>query len=237
MKQAVIIVMPAYNEGPRIAKVITSIPNEIKIGKRTFATRVVVVDDCSSDNTIAEATKAGATVLKHVMNSGAGAATRTGLKYADQYCSDVGFVVTIDSDGQHTAEDIQRMVQHALDTRADLVVGNRLHEGNKQDMPFHRVVGNLGLSFISRLLFGIKTKDTQSGLRLFAPGALPILSDYTVDRYGFCTEMLWLAHRAKLTVSELPIGVKYFKDTLEKGQNNWGAVLLIKDLLWIRMNN
>lgn len=238
VNEQIVIVMPAYNEAPRIAKVIRAIPSHITVGKQDFPTKVVVVDDCSADETAHEARRAGATVLKHVMNSGAGAATRTGLKYALQ-SEDIkpAFIVTIDADGQHTTKDIERLVHEAMEFEADLLVGNRLHEGNKEDMPFHRVFGNKVLTFISRVLFGITIKDTQSGLRLFTPHAARVISEYTIDRYGFCTEMLWLAVRAGLRVGEIPIAVKYSRGTLAKGQNNWGAVVLIKDLLWIRINS
>lgn len=237
MSQKVIIIMPAYNEGPRIAKVIKTIPRHITVDGQDFETQIVVVEDGSPDNTAEEAKKTRATVLTHVMNSGAGAATRTGLRYAMRHKKDLAFAVTIDADGQHTASDIERLIHHTVKSGADMVVGNRLHEGNKKDMPFHRVFGNIGITLISRMLFGIKTKDTQSGLRLFTPKALPIVAEYTIDRYGFCTEMLWLATRAKLRIDEIPIEVKYFEETLAKGQNHWGAVLLIKDLLWIRFNS
>jgi len=237
MNKQIMIIMPAYNEGPRIKKVVTSIPRTITVDGHTFSTSVVVVDDCSSDDTGRQAKNAGATVLTHVMNSGAGAATRTGLKYAIHKGKNVAYVATIDADGQHASEDIANMVHHALQTNADMVVGDRLHAGNKEDMPLHRILGNKGLTFFSRMLFGIKIKDTQSGLRLFSERALPVVSEYTIDRYGFCTETLWLAGRAGLVISEVPIAVKYFNETLAKGQNNWGAVLLIKDLLWIRMNS
>jgi hypothetical protein len=86
------------------------------------------------------------------------------------------------------------------------------------------------------MLFGIKTKDTQSGLRLFAADILPIVADYTIDRYGFCTEMLWMAVRNDVVVEEVPIVVKYSAETLKKGQNNWGVVDLLLDLAWIRMS-
>jgi glycosyltransferase involved in cell wall biosynthesis len=236
-QKTVIIIVPAYNEGPRVAKVIKAIPKYIDVDKERFTTKVVVVEDGSSDDTAEQARRAGATVLTHVMNCGAGAATRTGLKYAMRHGKDVAFIATIDADGQHATEDIETMIHYAHKNNCDMVVGNRLHEGNKKDMPFHRVFGNKVLTFISRVLFGIKIQDTQSGLRLYHPRALRAVSDYTIDRYGFCTETLWLAGRAKLKIGEVHIAVKYFDETLAKGQNNWGAILLIKDLLWIRINN
>lgn len=232
----VLVVIPAYNEAARIGKVIRSVPKTMTVGKQHFAVKVVVVDDCSKDNTFQEAKKAGAITLRHVMNSGAGAATRTALRYAEQNSGDLAYVVSIDGDGQHAGKDVQRLVDYAEKHDAELVVGNRLHAGNKADMPLHRTLGNRGLGLISRILFGIKTQDTQSGLRLFAARVVPIIADYTIDRYGFCTEMLWLAVRAGVKPHDFPISVTYSKETLAKGQNNWGVIDLVLDLIWIRIS-
>jgi glycosyltransferase involved in cell wall biosynthesis len=235
MNKTIMIVMPAYNEAPRIGKVIRSVPKVFTVEGRTYPTRVVIVDDGSKDGTVQEAKTAGATVLKHVMNSGAGAATRTGLRYAANQ-PDIAYVATLDADGQHATSDVERMLGHALKSNADVIIGSRLHAGNKQAMPFHRRFGNRGLDMIGRVLFGITTRDTQSGLRLFKAEAVPIIADYTIDRYGFCTEMLWLAFRAGLRVDEVPTSVTYSAETLAKGQSNWGVVQLLKDLIWIRIS-
>jgi hypothetical protein len=128
------------------------------------------------------------------------------------------------------------MLNHALKTKAGMIVGNRLHRGNKNDMPLHRTVGNMGLSVISRVLFGIRIADTQSGMRLFHKDALPHVCDYTIDRYGFATEMLWQAQKRGVVIHEVPTSVKYSAETLGNGQNNWGAVELILSLLWARIS-
>lgn len=235
-QQMILVVVPAYNEAGRIGAVIRSIPRSFKIHSKHFGAKVIVVDDGSSDDTAQEARDAGAIVVQHVINCGAGAATRTGLRYAEVYGRDADYVVAIDADGQHAPEDIHRMLAYALQSGADLVVGNRLHGGNKQDIPRHRNIGNWGLSLISRVLFGIKVADTQTGFRLFKTSALPAVAHYSSDRYGFATEMLWLATRARLNIHELPISVKYSAETLHKGQNPWGAVDLIVTLLWIRIS-
>jgi len=147
----------------------------------------------------------------------------------------LAYVITIDADGQHSSEDIERLVSFAIKHKAEMIVGNRLHADNKKDMPLHRTLGNRGLSLISRMLFGIKTEDTQSGLRLFSASALPKIADYSIDRYGFCTEMLWLAVRNDVVIREMPISVKYSEESLSKGQSNWGVVDLVLDLIWIRI--
>ncbi|MGY1708167.1 glycosyltransferase family 2 protein [Geodermatophilus sp. SYSU D00758] len=230
------VIIPAYNESGSIGRVVGSIPATLAVGGRTFRTQVVVVDDCSRDSTYEEALRAGATVIRHLINSGAGAATRTGFSYvlknAEQL--DVAYVATIDADGQHSSDDLLRMLEAALVTQADVVVGNRLHEGNREDMPRHRTMGNRGLSLISRMLFGITTRDTQSGMRLISFGALPRLGRFTIDRYGFCTEILWRARQNGLKVVEVPTAVTYSEETLGKGQTNWGVFDLVTDLVLLR---
>ncbi len=234
--RGVLVVIPAFNEGRHIGQVVGSIPEVIVAGAARFTTTVVVVDDCSSDGTQSVAEAAGAIVLRHMINSGAGAATRTGLRYAEQHADDLAYVVTMDADGQHASEDVVRLVQFAAEHRAEMVVGNRLHAGNRESMPRHRTLGNKGLNFISRALFGIRVPDTQSGMRLVASRVLPEVADYTIDRYGFCTEMLWLARRHGIDIAVMPISVRYSADTLAKGQSNWGVIGLVLDLLWIRIS-
>lgn len=230
------VLIPAFDEAKRIGRVIRSVPRTIKAGSRTYSTTVVVVDDCSRDTTAEVAKQQGATVLYHVVNCGAGAATRTAMKFAEKVGRPGDYAVSIDADGQHATSDIEKVLAFGIESGADMVVGTRLHEGNKQNMPAHRVFGNWGLSLFSRILFGITTRDTQSGLRLFKVSSLPMLTGFTIDRYGFATDMLWQAFRHHLTVRETPITVSYSADTIKKGQSVWGGVDLLIDLLRLRMN-
>lgn len=234
----VAVVMPAYNEGTRIGDVLKELPAFVTVEGQKYELLPIVIDDKSQDDTAGIAKKHGAHVVRHVVNTGAGGATRTGMKYVMELFADdpsVVYMVTIDADGQHDVDDIKHLIRAAVTSNLDMVVGSRLHEGNKENMPIHRVAGNKGLSLISKALFGIKTKDTQSGLRLYITKHLDKLSDYTIDRYGFCTETLWQATRNGLKVEEVPIKVSYSEETLSKGQNNWGVVDLVKDLIWIRI--
>ena len=235
-KQTVLVLIPALNEAAHIADVIRSIPLTLKVGRRTFGTRVVVVDDGSTDATVEQARAAGAVVLSHVINTGAGGATRTGLRYAEQ-CGDdsLKYVVTIDGDGQHATNDVKRLVSYAAKNDAKFVVGNRLHAANKQHMPIQRRFINWGGSLFSRILFGIKTKDTQSGLRLYDIEILPKISNYTLDRYGFCTETLWHAVRNHIPIDEVPIAVSYTKEGMARGQSIWASVEILRDLVRVRI--
>src|SRR6202021_1528423 len=142
----------------------------------------------------------------------------------------VAYVVTIDADGQHPSKEIEKIVSFADEQNAEMVVGNRFHPANKGNIPGHRTFGNWALATIGRTLFGITVKDTQSGLRLFRRDIIPKVSDYTIDRYGFCTEMLWHAVRNGVNVQEMPIGIRYSDETIQKGQSSWGGVQLLFDL-------
>ena len=228
------VVMPASNEGERIGDVLAALPTAIRSSNRAYPVRVVVVDDCSSDATGEIARCSGAMVLRHEHNRGAGAATRTGLLYALRQ-RDCAFVATIDADGQHAVDDLTRMIAFAEERGSAVVVGNRLHGGNLTTMPWHRVFGNRVLDVVGSVLFGLKHVDTQCGLRVFSAEALPAIAAFRIDRYGFCTEMLWRAKRAQLRIDSLPIAVTYSRDTLIKGQRPWGIFRLVFDLVIVRL--
>jgi len=235
-KQTVLVVIPALNEGKHIADVVKSIPSTIKAGGKQFATKVAVIDDGSTDDTATQARAAGAVLLAHVVNTGAGGATRTGMRYAEQ-CGDASlkYMVTIDGDGQHATDDVQKLVEFAVKHDSKFVVGNRLHAANKTNMPIQRRLANWAASMISFMLFGIRTKDTQSGMRLYDVAILPQISHFTLDRYGFCTETLWHAVRSHIRVDEMPIAVSYSKEGLAKGQSVWSAMEVVRDLIRVRI--
>ncbi|KKW39477.1 MAG: Glycosyl transferase family 2, partial [Candidatus Peribacteria bacterium GW2011_GWB1_54_5] len=114
-KRRIVAVIPAYNEETRVAHVITS--------AMEYVDTVIVVADGSKDGTPAVAEKAGALVIQHVDNCGAGAATMTGIEAARAMGADI--VITLDADGQHDPHDIPAMLQPVLDGKADIVFANR----------------------------------------------------------------------------------------------------------------
>ena len=114
-KRRIVAVIPAYNEETRVTHVITS--------AMEYVDTVIVVADGSKDGTPAVAEKAGALVIQHVDNCGAGAATMTGIEAARAMGADI--VITLDADGQHDPHDIPAMLQPVLDGKADIVFANR----------------------------------------------------------------------------------------------------------------
>ena len=136
------IVIPVYNEGQIIRRVINSIPLRIK-GIRKVT--IIAVDDDSTDNSFKEISKTKAILLHHPINMGAGSATITGLKAAQKLDSDV--VVTLDGDGQHDPSEIEKLISPILKDKADIVIGTRLKKLGQ--MPFIKKIGNWGLNIIT----------------------------------------------------------------------------------------
>jgi glycosyltransferase involved in cell wall biosynthesis len=220
----VALVIPAYNEGQVIADVITDLNKAFRKSKYSY--EIVVVDDGSKDNTAEVASKNGAHVIQHILNSGSGGATATGLSYAQQNGFDIA--TTCDADGQHVATDVLNGVVNLIENDIDLLIGSRLI--NKQGMSRVKILGNKGLTYITFILFGIKVTDSQSGLRVFSKNALMRLK-WKTSGYEFCSEMLWRAKQIGLKIDEYPIQAIYTEYSKAKGQNNWNAFNIVKTLL------
>ena len=224
----VCVIMPAFNEASVIGDVILDVKKVFK--SSPYSTELVVINDASKDDTSIIAKKSGATVVDHILNCGAGGATATGLSYAQQNGFDIA--VTMDADGQHLATDTLVGVNELIKRQIDLLIGSRLI--NSQGMSKTKVLGNKGLSFITYLLFGINSTDSQSGLRVYSRKALEQLR-WKTSGYEFCSEMLWRAKQLKLKIGEYPIQAVYTDYSKTKGQNNWNAINILKSLVKRRL--
>lgn len=224
----VAFVIPAYNE----ATVISNVLNDLKkaLAKTKLDYEIVVVDDGSSDKTGQIAKAEGVFVISHILNSGSGSATATGLSYAQQNGFDIA--ATLDADGQHDPSEVIMGVELIQKKKADLLIGSRLI--NSKGMSKTKIAGNKGLSYITFLLFGINVTDSQSGMRIYSKKALNSLK-WKSSGYEFCSEMLWRAKQQNMKVEEYPITAIYTDYSKAKGQNNWNSFNIIKSLLQRRI--
>jgi glycosyltransferase involved in cell wall biosynthesis len=220
----VCVVIPAYNEGSVIKDVVKDII--LKLKSASISYEVVVVNDGSKDNTSNQARLGGAKVIEHILNSGAGSATATGLSYANQ--NNFDYAATMDADGQHMSEDVIAGIREAQNAKTDLLIGSRLIDN--EGMSKVKVLGNKGLSTITGILFGVSVTDSQSGLRIYSRKALESLR-WKTSGYEFCSEMLWRAKQLNLDISEYPIKAVYTEYSKTKGQNNWNAINIVKSLI------
>src|SRR5262245_10259907 len=127
-RAAVFIVVPAYNEGARLSKVLDEL-------SRT-GYHVVVVDDGSSDTTSDVARGHGCFVLRHTFNRGQGAALQTGMTFALREGADV--IVTFDADGQHQTADLPALLAPVLEGRSEVALGNRFLNGQSNVPGFRK---------------------------------------------------------------------------------------------------
>jgi glycosyltransferase involved in cell wall biosynthesis len=220
--------MPAYNEEGVIADVIKGL---VKVfDKQSFNYKIIVVDDGSKDSTPALARSAGAHVIEHILNTGSGGATATGLRYAHRHGFDIA--ATLDADGQHDPKDVLKGVKLMIKGGSALLVGSRLID--TAGMSFVKILGNKGLSLMTYVLFGINITDSQSGLRVFSKESLSTLR-WQSSGYEFCSEMLWRAKQLGLQIEEFPIKAIYTDYSKSKGQNNWNGFNILKILLQRRL--
>lgn len=204
------IVIPACNEASSIDRVLKGLR---ELDLPSIEKEILVVDDGSSDETSSVAQAGGAAVIRHLINRGLGAALGTGIRAACERGADL--VVTFDADGQHAAEDIPRVIAPLLDGKADLVIGSRMQKlGN---MPWFRRVANHLANLITWLLFGVRTTDSQSGLRAFSRFAAKKI-EITANNYEVSSEIFREIRHHSLKVVEIPILSIYSRYSLSKGQ-------------------
>ena len=148
------VVIAAYCEAPVIAGVVADV--------KAQGYRVVVVDDGSTDATGDLASAAGATVLRHPVNLGQGAALQTGITFALSVAADA--IVTFDADGQHCAGEIAGLLDALRQEGADFALGSRFLRP-AASLPGSRRMLLKAATWFTRVTTGLCVTDTHNGLR------------------------------------------------------------------------
>ena len=154
----VCVVIPAYNVAPHILDVLKTIPE--------FVDETIVVDDCGCDGTtriLAQVTDPRVIVIKHENNQGVGGAMVTGFKRAMTNGADV--VVKMDGDGQMDPSYVLSLLDPLIDDGYAYAKGNRFLDNVRlKQMPILRLIGNYGLTFLTKLASGYwHVFDPQNG--------------------------------------------------------------------------
>lgn len=200
------VVTPCYNGSSHIAGNLSSL--RAALAGRDISSEIILVSDGSTDATPQEASRAaceGLRVIHYEQNRGKGFALRTGLAHAKGT-----FVAFIDSDGDLDPGDLPRFLDLMQLYKADLVVGSKRHPLSEVQYPVVRRVMSWGYHLLVRVLFGIKVRDTQTGIKLIRRDLLAeVLPRMVEKRFAFDLELLVAARRLGYKrILEAPVTLK-----------------------------
>lgn len=174
---SVLIIVPAYNEAENIRDVIR------KLHVQNNAWDVLVINDCSTDDTSRIARETGlAQVIDLPVNLGIGGCVQTGFRYARNKGYDIA--LQFDGDGQHSAEEIHKLLAILKNDEADVAIGSRFnqkHNGFKSS--FYRRMGIRIFEGFSYLLIRQHITDHTSGFRAYNRKAIQFLADHYPSDY------------------------------------------------------
>ncbi len=192
------VIIPAFNEADSIAKVISEIPDSVS--------EIIVVSNNSTDNTVENAEKAGATVLTED-RKGYGYACLRGIDYLSKQSKPPEIIVFIDGDYSDYPEELDKLVQPILESNIDMVIGARSPELREPgSMTPQQVFGNKLATFLMKVLF--KASFTDLGPFRAIKYEKLMLLEMEDKTYGWTVEMQLKAIKKNLTYTEIPVRYK-----------------------------
>ena len=208
---AIAMVIPAYRVERDVEAVLHSMPPYIK--------HIIVVDDASPDSTFERVTAAAQKderilLLRHLQNQGVGGAMLTGFQKALELNAQI--IIKLDGDGQMDPARIPALIEPLIEGKADYTKGNRFRDFKSlQMMPFVRRVGNLGLSFLTKVATGYwNLFDPTNGFFAIRAEVLARLPFDKIDRrYFFETSMLANLYLLNALVLDIPMPARYGSET------------------------
>lgn len=221
-KDATYVVLPAYNEATRIQPVIEAIAEK--------GYNMVIVNDGSSDNTLDVIMQSKRKYPNQIhlysllINRGVGVATQTGfdavLKYNPKY------IVSMDSDGQHSADDLDNVIKPLVTGEAEAVIGVR----PLKDMPFTRNFANAIMNLLTRIFYRVDVSDSQTGFRALTIDALSKIN-INATGYLISSEFIREINDNKIPFAEVPIETIYTPETQAKGTNITVAIKILLQMI------
>ena len=212
------VIMPAYNEGSRI---VAGIEETIKTFKGFGCSfDVVVMDDGSTDDTVAKANSVAAlyptilTVKRNPLHLGKGRALKKALHYVTG-----DYVVFLDADMDLHPAQVRTLFDIMQLNNADVVIGSKFHPNSVVYYPWHRRVVSLIYWWLVKLWFGLPCRDTQTGLKIFKARVLhDVFSRLMVKEFAFDVEVLVNAHRLGYKIVDAPV--------VMNAKKHWGWITL-----------
>lgn len=189
-------VIPAYREAARVGDTVRRVMEQ--------GVEAIVIDDGSDDATADAAGRAGATVVRHPVNRGKGAALLTGFREASARGCEAA--VTLDADGQHDPAEIPKFIEAYERTGIPVLVGNRLW--NPSGMPWVRRMTNRFMSWLLSREMGQYVPDTQCGYRMIRCDIIPHVQT-RAERFAAESEVLLHAASRGIAIDSVRIRTIY----------------------------
>lgn len=211
------VVIPAYNEAEKIYENLLEMDR--MIGTFVDNYELIVVNDGSSDNTKSEIERASVTSI-HIIpagykdNRGKGGAIKEGVE-----CASGEYIAFLDADLDLSPMHLEKFMQKMEETDATAVIGSKLHKDSEVDYPLPRRIMSIGYYLMLKVMFHLKIKDTQTGVKLFRAEQLKQVMEYVASNgFAYDIEVLALINAFGGSIEEMPIQLVFQRGT------GWGRI-------------
>ncbi|RYU94069.1 glycosyltransferase family 2 protein [Emticicia agri] len=200
-EKKLLVIIPCFNEEVSIANLLT----ELLSLKLSYKVTIAVVNDCSTDNTLAVIRSFDVVVLNLPVNLGIGGAMQTGYKYA--YKNKYDLAIQMDGDGQHPPTQLAKLLAQHEKNQANIVIGSRFISKEGFQSSFLRRSGIAYFHRLNQLFTGNRILDITSGFRLFDKKAISIAANSYPDEYPEPESLVTFA-KAGLRIEEIAVVMK-----------------------------
>jgi glycosyltransferase involved in cell wall biosynthesis len=201
------VIIPAYQQVHTIQKDLNNIKKVLE--NIRYEWEIIIVIDGNIDNTFTKIKRYKSRqikIIKFKKNHGKGYAIQAGMKKAKG-----DYILFLDSGMEIDPNGISMLMEHLEWYEADIILGSKRHPVSKVNYPLERKILSIGYFWLVKILFGIKVKDTQPGIKIFRKEVISkILPLLTIKKYAFDIEIIALAERLGFKrIYEAPIKLKY----------------------------
>ena len=219
----ILVIIPCFNEQEAISLVIDEV-NRLRITSGLHV-EALVVNDCSTDATLAVIQQLDCQYLDLPVNLGIGGAMQAGYKFA--YRNGYDIAVQLDGDGQHPADELPKLIRPLLANQADVVIGSRFLNKTGFQSSAVRRIGIQYFRWLNQLLVGQVIHDSTSGFRAFNRRTLAVVNAYYPDEYPE-PEAIVQFGLSRLRMLEVPVQMRERQGGVSSINNSRAIYYMLK---------